>query len=103
MIKSAVGIILAAWLLSGCSAIEQMKQDWIRENCNPSAAYNNGMRDGLSPGRMPERNYASWCYSDRSVINAAYMQGFSKGIKARPQEVNVTKTVIEERNDRRHH
>lgn len=86
---ATLGLLLS---LSGCAALEQMHQDWLRENCNPPAAYNRGMTDGLTPGRMPD-SYAKSCPSNNAAINDAYMRGFTEGLRSRPQEININKNV----------
>ena len=88
-------IVLGACLmtLTGCAALEQMHEQWVRENCNPQAAFNNGLSDGLSPGAMPKRSYADSCPVNQPMLNEAYMRGFSQGLEKRPQQININKNV----------
>lgn len=90
-IKSLVILALLS-TLSGCAALEQMHQDWLRENCNPSSSYKSGLTDGLTPARMPN-SYASSCPANVAAIDEAYLKGFGEGLKSRPQEININKNV----------
>jgi hypothetical protein len=95
-------IVLSGFLLislSGCAALEKMHQQWLVENCNVNAAYTNGLMDGLKSGAMPN-NYGNSCPVSQAQISSAYLRGFSKGLEGRPQEINVTRNVVEQ--DRRH-
>lgn len=77
--------------LSGCTLLEEMQKDWINQNCNPNSAYNAGLSDGMTSGKMPNRHFADYCPADHEYLNSLYLKGFSKGLKSRPTEVNVNK------------
>jgi hypothetical protein len=87
-----IALLAVVSSLSGCAALEQMHQDWLKENCNPSSSYNQGLTDGLTPAQMPH-SYASSCPANNAAINDAYLKGFTEGLKSRPQEININKNV----------
>ena len=78
--------------ISGCSTIEQWRQQWLAENCNLTSAYSNGLSDGLKPETLPN-NYGNSCPVHQSEISAAYLRGFTKGLEGRPKEININQTV----------
>jgi hypothetical protein len=78
--------------LTGCATLEKWHQDWLRENCTPMVAYNNGLTDGLRPGQMPS-NYANQCPTNQEEIGRSYLRGFREGLAARPQQININKEV----------
>ena len=91
-------------LLSGCATLEEMRQEWIKQKCNPPAAYNQGMHDGLIPGALPQTNFASICPANNIAINRAYNRGFSEGLQSRPKEININQQVnVQESNKKRRH
>ena len=79
-------------MLSGCATLEQMHQQWVKENCNPSAAFSAGVADGLNPGKSP-KNYADSCPDNQSALNDSYMNGFTQGLQKRPQQININNNV----------
>lgn len=79
--------------LSGCAALQQMHEQWVKENCNTSAAFNSGLADGLQPDTSPKRSYADSCPSNQQAINDAYINGFTQGLQKRPQQINIEKNV----------
>lgn len=79
--------------LTGCASLEEMHKEWLVKHCTSLAGYNQGLKDGLTPGHMPEDDYAGECSANRDVINSEYLRGFGEGIKSRPQEININKNV----------
>lgn len=90
----AIAISAIVMSLTSCAALEQMHQDWLRENCNTTSAYNRGLTEGLTPGQMPN-NYGTSCPTNNAAISNAYFKGFSQGLQSRPQEININKNVVE--------
>lgn len=97
MKKCAFLCIFFVMSLSGCAALENMRQQWLAENCNVNAAYSNGLKNGLESGGMPN-NYANSCAVNQEEIGRAYLRGFSKGLEGRPKEINVNQTVTNKNN-----
>ena len=89
MFKITTVLISALLLMSGCTVFEEMQKDWINRNCNPNGAFNAGLTDGMSAGKMPNRYFADACPVDHEYLNSLYLKGFSKGLKSRPTEINV--------------
>ena len=90
--KKLILVASLAALLSGCVTLEEQRQQWLAENCNPQAAYTNGLTDGLKSGSMPN-NYGNSCMSNQASIGGSYLKGFTKGLESRPKEINVNQTV----------
>jgi hypothetical protein len=81
-----------AFLLSGCVTLAEQRQQWLMENCNPQAAYTNGLSDGLRPDAMPD-NYGNSCVSNQASIGGSYLKGFTTGLQSRPKQINVNQTI----------
>lgn len=79
--------------------LEEMEKDWIRRNCNPNSAYNAGLTDGMTQGTLPNRSYADRCPKDQDYLNSLYLDGFRKGLKARPTEININKISKDNKNN----
>lgn len=80
-IKLVVLAGLGALALSGCA---QWNQEWAAQNCNPTAAYADGMNDGMQPNGYMQTNFASLCpQAQQSSLNATYQKGFNDGLKGR--------------------
>lgn len=88
-VMKSLSLMTVTLCLTGCAAMAQMQQQWIAQNCNKAAAYNAGMTAGLTPGSAPNPDYAQQCPINNLAINAAYLEGYRKGVSARPTEINV--------------
>lgn len=83
--------------LTGCVTLAEQRQQWLAENCNLSAAYSNGLTDGLKSSTMPN-NYGNSCPTNQDQISGVYLRGFTKGLESRPKEVNVNNQTIVKNN-----
>ena len=94
-------LIIVAFLtitLSGCVTLEEQRQQWLAENCNPQSAYTNGLTDGLRPGASPN-NYGNSCMMNQASIGGSYLKGFTKGLESRPKEINVNNQTVVNKKD----
>jgi hypothetical protein len=84
-----LSIICISLGLVGCEAMTQMHRESVARHCVTSAAYNEGLKDGLTPGVNPERNYAADCPTNNNQLNMAYLNGFAHGMRSRPMVINA--------------
>lgn len=91
--KKIIGLLIASLALSSCASFEQWHKEWLVKHCTVEAGYNSGLTDGLTAGKMPDQDYANQCSANNNAINHAYLSGFSEGMKSRPQEININKTI----------
>ena len=86
-------LIVITLFLSSCATIEEWNKEWVQKNCNPAAAYNAGLTQGLTPNMTPASDFAGRCPVNNVAINGAYLKGYSEGIKSRPQEITINKNI----------
>ena len=84
-----LSIVCISLGLVGCEAMVQLQQQNIARHCVTSAAYNEGLKDGLTPGVNPDQNYASICPTNQNQLNTAYLTGFARGMHSRPLVINA--------------
>lgn len=89
-----IALTLLSLFLSSCAEIDQFMKEsherWVSKFCNMNAAYQMGLEDGLRPDRNP---YFGNCPANNEALNAAYLRGFTEGLRGRPQEVTINKNV----------